>query len=428
MTEEHELETLYIQHFGNEESRGLEYFIKQMNGYMALEKALKMKTDEIISEVKKSALRGRGGAGFSAGTKWSFVPKKSEIPKYLVCNADESEPGTFKDREIMRYTPHLLLEGMAIAAYAIGANIAYIYIRGEYVREAKLLQTAIDEAYKAGYLGKNILNSGFALDITVHRGAGAYICGEETGLLNSLEGKRGEPRVKPPFPAVKGVFDGPTIINNVETLANVPFIILRGGAWFAKLGKFENSGGTRLYSVSGHVKKPGVYELPSGSVTIRELIYDYCGGILDDRRLKAVIPGGSSAPVLTADEIDVIADQETLSKIGTMMGSAAIIVISEDYCPVRLIWRITKFYAHESCGQCTPCREGVKWMQDILWRIETGQGREQDLQMLLDISGSIAEKTLCALGDAAAGPVASFVKKFRSDFEEHIRGRACPYA
>ncbi len=420
-------ETLYKQHF-NEEARPLAYYLAKMDGYTAAKKALAMQPDDIVNEVKKSNLRGRGGAGFPTGMKWGFIPKQSAKPKYVVCNADESEPGTFKDRDIMRYTPHLLIEGMIIAGHAIGSNIGYIYIRGEYTREAKLLDAAIDEAYAKGYLGKNILGSSFSFDITVHRGAGAYICGEETGLLNSLEGKRGEPRVKPPFPAIAGAFGGPTIVNNVETLTNIPFIINRGGEWFAKLGKIEKSGGTRLISVSGHVKKPGVYEVDAGSVTIRQLIYDIGGGILNDKKLKAVIPGGSSAPVLTADEIDVVYDIEPLMKIGTMMGSAALMVVSEDYCVVKLLQRITKFYAHESCGQCTPCREGCKWMEDVIHRIEHGHGREQDLALLLEIADNINGKTLCALGDAAAGPVISFVKKFRADFEAHIRGGKCPNA
>ena len=420
-------ETLFIQHF-NEQARPLSYYLKNMAGYTAAKKALAMSTDDIIAEMKKSNIRGRGGAGFPTGVKWGFIPKQATKPKYLVCNADESEPGTFKDRDIMRYTPHLLIEGMVIGAHAIGAHTGYIYIRGEYTREAKLLQQAIEEAYEANYLGKNILGTGFHFDLTVHRGAGAYICGEETGLLNSLEGKRGQPRVKPPFPAQAGAFGGPTIVNNVETLAAVPFIINRGGDWFSKLGKLEKSGGTRLFCVSGHVKKPGLYELPAGGVTLRQLIYDYCGGILNDRKLKAVIPGGSSAPVLTADEIDVVIDIEPLMKIGTMLGSAGIMVVSEDYCLVKLIKRITKFYAHESCGQCTPCREGCRWMEDIIHRIEDGHGREQDLGLLLEVADNIAGKTLCALGDAAAGPVSSFVKKFRADFEAHIRGGKCPNA
>ncbi len=421
-------ETLFIQHFGNEEARGMDYYLEKMAGYSALKKALQMSQDDVISEVKKSNLRGRGGAGFPTGVKWGFIPKQATQPKYLVCNADESEPGTFKDRDLMRFTPHLLIEGMAIAGHAIGSNTGYIYIRGEYTREAKLLDAAIEEAYSKGCLGKNILGSNFSFDLTVHRGAGAYICGEETGLLNSLEGKRGEPRVKPPFPAQAGAFGGPTIVNNVETLSAIPFIINRGGEWFAKLGKLEKSGGTRLFCVSGHVKKPGLYELPAGGVTLRQLIYDYCGGILGDKKLKAVIPGGSSAPVLTPDEIDVVLDIEPLMKIGTMLGSAGIMVVSEDYCLVKLITRITKFYAHESCGQCTPCREGCKWMEDVLHRIEHGHGQERDLALLLDIADNINGKTLCALGDAAAGPVTSFVRKFKADFEEHIRGKKCPNA
>ena len=420
MAQTEKQETLYIQYF-REECRPLSFYLEKMNGYQTFSKALKMTPDAIIDEVKKSNLRGRGGAGFPTGMKWGFIPKQSTKPKYLVCNADESEPGTFKDRDLMRYTPHLLIEGMLIGGYTIGSQVGYIYIRGEYTREAKLLDEAIDEAYAKGYLGKNILGSGFDFDLTVHRGAGAYICGEETGLLNSLEGKRGEPRVKPPFPAQAGAFGGPTIVNNVETLCAIPYIIERGGDWFSKLGKLERSGGTRLFGVSGHVKKPGLYELPSGGVTLRQLIYDYCGGILGDKKLKAVIPGGSSAPVLTADEIDVVLDIEPLMKVGSMLGSAAIIVVSEDYDIVRLIRRITQFYAHESCGQCTPCREGCRWMEDVLHRIEHGHGREEDLALLTDIADNISGKTLCALGDAAAGPVASFVKKFKPDFEARIR-------
>jgi NADH-quinone oxidoreductase subunit F len=414
-------ETLYVQHF-NEEARSLAYYTAKMDGYRSVKKAFSMTKEAIIDEVKKSNLRGRGGAGFPCGMKWGFIPKDSPKPKYLVCNADESEPGTFKDRDIMRYTPHLLIEGMLIGGFTIGAKVGYIYIRGEYVREAKLLNEAIDEAYANGYLGKNIQGSGFDFDLTVHRGAGAYICGEETGLLNSLEGKRGEPRVKPPFPAQSGAFAGPTIVNNVETLADIPSIILKGGEWFAKLGKLEKSGGTRLFSVSGHVNKPGVYELPSGAYTLRQIVYDVCGGILKGKKLKAVIPGGSSAPVLTADEIDVIADIEPIMKIGSMLGSAAIMVIDEDTCMVKLIQRITKFYAHESCGQCTPCREGCKWMEDIIERILHGGGKMEDLDLLMSITDNINGKTLCALGDAAAGPVASFVKKFRPEFEAYIRG------
>jgi NADH-quinone oxidoreductase subunit F len=392
-----------------------------MKGYEALKKALALSPDAIIEEVKKSNLRGRGGAGFPTGMKWSFIPKQSTKPKYVVCNADESEPGTFKDRNILRYTPHLLLEGITIAGFAIGSHTSYLYIRGEYKREAGLVQKAIEEAYAAGYLGKNILGTGFDFDIYLHRGAGAYICGEETALLNSLEGKRGEPRVKPPFPATSGAFGGPTVVNNVETLSTIPFVINGGGEWYAKLGKIEKSGGTRLFCVSGHVKKPGVYELPAGSVTLRQLIYDHCGGILGDKKLKAVIPGGSSAPVLTPEEIDVIMDIDPLAKAGTMLGSAGIIVISEDYPLPKLIKRITHFYAHESCGQCTPCREGCRWMEEILERVLEGKAKMEDLDLVTDVAANIAGKTLCALGDAAAGPVISFVKKFRKDFEALIQ-------
>lgn len=411
--------TLYIQHF-HEECRPLSYYLEKMQGYQALKKALSMQADLIINEMKASNLRGRGGAGFPTGVKWGFIPKTSAKPKYVVCNADESEPGTFKDRDLMRFTPHLLIEGMCIAGHAIGAQTGYIYIRGEYVREWKLLQAAVDEAYEKGYLGKNILGTSFSFDLTIHRGAGAYICGEETGLLNSLEGKRGEPRVKPPFPAQAGAFGGPTVVNNVETLCAVPFIVRNGGEWFSKLGKLEKSGGSRLFCVSGHVKKPGLYELPCGSVTIRQLIYDHCGGILGDKKLKAVIPGGSSAPVLTADEIDVILDIDPLMKAKTMLGSAGIMVISEDFSMVKLIRRITKFYAHESCGQCTPCREGCRWMEEVLERVMHGKGKKQDLSLLLEVANNINGKTLCALGDAAAGPVMSFVTKFRSEFEALI--------
>jgi NADH-quinone oxidoreductase subunit F len=419
--------TLFIQHF-QPSCASLEYYKEKMDGFNALRKALTMTADQVIQEVKDSNLRGRGGAGFPTGMKWSFIPKESQKPKYVVCNADESEPGTFKDRNILRYIPSLLLEGIIISGHAIGAKRAYIYIRGEYTAEAKILNNTIQAWYQNGYLGKNILNLGFDFDITLHRGAGAYICGEETGLLNSLEGKRGEPRVKPPFPATAGAFGGPTIVNNVETLSCIPYIIRNGGKWFSGLGKLEKSGGTRLFCVSGHVKKPGIYELPAGSVTLRELIYNHCGGILGDKPLKAVIPGGSSAPILKSDEIDVVLDIDPLIKIGTMLGSAGIMVISEGYCLVKLLKRITKFYAHESCGQCTPCREGCTWMEQLLERIENGRGHERDLDLLFNIAGNIQGKTLCALGDAAAGPVMSFVRKFRNEFESHVRGGKCPNA
>ena len=407
--------------FYKKEAAPLGYYL-QHDGYVAAKKALGMSPDDVINEMKKSNLRGRGGAGFPTGMKWSFVPKKSDMPKYLVCNADESEPGTFKDRAIITYSPHMLIEGMIIAAHAIGANKGYIYIRGEYVTEAKILERALAEAYEKGILGDNVLKSGFKFDLYVHRGAGAYICGEETALLNSLEGKRGEPRVKPPFPAVKGAFGGPTVVNNVETLAAVPWIINNGGEAYAAMGKFPNSGGTRLFCVSGHVNRPGLFEIPCGSLTLRELIYDYAGGILNNRKLRAVIPGGSSAPVLAAHEIDVPLDVEPMMKAGTMLGSCGVIVIDESFPLIKAIRIITHFYAHESCGQCTPCREGCRWMEDVLYRIETGRGRPGDLELLSSIADNINGKTLCALGDAAAGPVASFVKKFKPEFEDLIKG------
>ncbi|OFZ79924.1 MAG: hypothetical protein A2583_06590 [Bdellovibrionales bacterium RIFOXYD1_FULL_53_11] len=412
-------ETLFVQHLGITGARTLDYFKKHMTGYRAAQKAAGMTTEAIIDEVKRSWLRGRGGAGFPTGTKWSFVPKTT-AQKYLVCNADESEPGTFKDRAIIRNMPHMLVEGMIIAARAIGASRGYIYIRGEYEEEAGILEEALKEARDAGQLGK--------VDIFVHRGAGAYICGEETGLLNSLEGLRGEPRDKPPFPAVKGAFDGPTVVNNVETLACIPSIIMNGGAWFAGLGRIEKSGGTRLVGVSGQVNRPGLYEIPAGGATIREIIYDICGGIADDRQLRAVIPGGSSTPPLSADEIDVVYDIEPLACAGSMLGSAAMIVVSEDYCLVRLLERIVLFYERESCGQCTPCREGVAWARKILSRIERGTGTDRDISLLLSVADSINGKALCALGDAAALPIMGFVKKFRADFEAHVRGGRCPGA
>ncbi|MBU6153053.1 MAG: NADH-quinone oxidoreductase subunit NuoF [Bdellovibrionales bacterium] len=418
-------QTLFVQHFWKDSNRTLDYYLKEMNGYEAARKVLgSMAPDQVVEEVKKANIRGRGGAGFPMGMKWSFIPKNSEKPKYLVCNADESEPGTCKDRQIIRYTPHLLIEGLLIGSFAIGCKHAYVYIRGEYVREAQLLEEAIEEARAKGYLGKDIFGSGFDLEITVHRGAGAYICGEETGLLNSLEGKRGEPRVKPPFPAVSGAFSCPTAVNNVESIANVPHIIRLGGEVFAKLGRIDKSGGTRLISLSGHVNRPGVYEVAAGSMTLRQIIDDLGGGVWKGKKLKAVIPGGSSSPVLTADEIDAVYDVEPLMKIGTMMGSAAIMVIDEDTDLVKLLLRITKFYAHESCGQCTPCREGCHWMESLLHKVIHGEAKPADIDLLVDVAGNIGGKTLCALGDAAAMPVQSFVKKFRSEFDAYVKGQS----
>jgi NADH-quinone oxidoreductase subunit F len=393
-------------------------------GYKALEKALKMTRDQIIQVVKDSELRGRGGAGFPTGNKWSFVPKNAPKPTWLLCNADESEPGTFKDRVIMEKDPHLLIEGMIISGFAIGSNpMSYIYIRGEFYYGAVVLEKALEEARAKGYLGKNILGSGFDFDITVHRGAGAYICGEETGLIESVEGHRGQPRVKPPFPAVVGVFGGPTVVNNVETIACVPFIIDKGAEWFKGFGIPRNTG-PKLYCVSGNVKKPGVYEFPLG-VNLKELIYEHCGGITGDRKLKAVIPGGASAPMLKPDEIDLALNFDAVAKAGSMLGSAGIIVLDESVCIVDAVWRLAKFFAHESCGQCTPCREGTNWLESILDRMERGGGRKEDADLLLDMSDNIGGKSLCALGDAAIGPVISSVKKFRDEFMYHVEHKSC---
>ncbi len=396
----------------------------ESGGYEAAKKALAMTPDQITQEVKDSEMRGRGGAGFPTGMKWSFVPKNAPKPTWLLCNADESEPGTFKDREIIEKDPHLLIEGMIISAFAIGSNpMGYIYIRGEFHFGATVLDKALEEAREKGFLGKNIFGSGFDFDITVHRGAGAYICGEETGLIESLEGKRGQPRVKPPFPAVVGVFGGPTVVNNVETIACVPLIIKNGAEWFKSFGIPKNTG-PKLYCVSGQVNKPGVYEFPM-DITLRELIYDHCGGILNGRKLKAVIPGGASAPMLTADEIDIQLTFDALMKAGSMLGSAGIIVLDESTCIVDAVWRLSKFFAHESCGQCTPCREGTNWMESVLDRIERGEGRQHDHDLLLDMADNIGGKSLCALGDAAIGPVISSIQKFRSEYEYHFEHKSC---
>ena len=407
---------------------------KANGGFDALPMALKMQPAEIIDAVKASGLRGRGGAGFPTGMKWSFVPKDSPKPKYLCINADESEPGTFKDRLILEQDPFSLMEGIAIASYALGVHTCYIYIRGEYLEQAEILEKAIKDCYEAGIFGKSVLDSGWALDVYVHRGAGAYICGEETALLNSLEGKKGWPRLKPPFPAVVGLFEAPTVVNNVETINTVPTIIKMGAANYAALGT-PKSGGTRLVCVSGHVNKPGVYEIPM-TLTFNDLIHkpEWCGGIPGGRKVKAVIPGGSSAPVLHHTELDVAAEYEALKAKDNMAGSGAVVVMDDSTCMVRALWRISKFYAEESCGQCTPCREGTPWMERILRKIEEGQGEMKDLALLKSVVNAIAPyppiglgTTICALGDAAALPVHSFVDKFREEFEQHINEHRCPF-
>jgi len=395
-------------------------------GYTALRKSLtEMTPDEVIGEVKASGLRGRGGAGFPCGVKWGFVPKDSPKPRYMLNNADEGEPGTFKDRWIMTHDPHLTIEGTIIGSYAIKSNTSYIYIRGEFYREAHLLERAIKEAEQAGFLGDNILGTGFSHRMYVHRGAGAYVCGEETGLIESLEGKRGQPRNKPPFPAVEGAFGCPSIVNNVETLANIPFIINNGGKAFASIG-VDRGTGTKIFCISGHVKKPGLYEAVMGT-PLRTLIYDYAGGIRDDRKLKAVIPGGSSMPVLTADEIDVHMDFDSLAKIGSALGSAGVIVMDDTVCMVDACLNLATFYAHESCGQCTPCREGMPWMKMLVDRIEHGRATMADIDLLTEIPDNIEGRTICAFGEAGAWPVRAFVTKFRDEFEQHVKQGKCPF-
>lgn len=414
----------FLHNLKNSDSNKIDFYRKN-GGYEAWERVVKeIAPGEVIETVKKSGLRGRGGAGFPTGMKWSFVPKDSPKPKYLVCNADESEPGTFKDRYLIEKEPHMLIEGIAIASYAIGAHVAYNYIRGEFAYGARVFEKAVAEAKEQGLLGKNILGSGYDLEIYNHRGAGAYICGEETGLLESLEGKRGWPRLKPPFPAVEGAFKSPTIVNNVETLANLPLIFTHGSEWFSGMGSDAKNSGPKLYCVSGHVKRPGLYEFPMGK-NLKELIYDDCGGMYSELPLKAVIPGGSSVPVIKPEEIDVGLDFDSLAAIGSMLGSAGIIVMDESTCMVDSLLNIERFYAHESCGQCTPCREGTTWMVKILQRLERGEGRMEDMALLDDIAGKINFRTICPLGDAAAMPAASFIEKFRDEFESHVSRGKC---
>ncbi len=395
-------------------------------GYQAIARALKEHTPAgLIELVRRSGLRGRGGAGFPAGVKWGFVPKDPGLTKYLVCNADESEPGTFKDRDLIMRDPHQLLEGMLLASYAIGCSTAYVYIRGEFIAGARILERAISDAAAHGFLGRDILGSGFSLEIHLHRGAGAYICGEETALLESLEGKRGLPRLKPPFPAAAGLYRMPTVVNNVETLSNLPHIVLRGAEWFSSIGT-PKSTGTRIFSVSGHVRRPGNYELPI-DVPMRDLIFEHAGGMREGRRLKAVVPGGSSVPVLTEQHLDVRMDFESLAKAGSMAGSGGVIVIDNTTCMVRAGEVVARFYHHESCGQCTQCREGTAWLHKTLQRIEAGRGRKADLDLLLDICDNMQGKTICPLSDAAAMPIQSYLKYFGDEFERHVVEHACPF-
>ncbi len=405
--------------WGDPRTRTLEGW-KAMGGYEALEKALKMDRGEVIEEVKASGLRGRGGAGFPTGVKWSFMPKEKKGPHYLCCNADESEPGTFKDRELLRWTPHQLIEGCLIGAYAIQAEHVYIYCRGEFFEAVQVLSKALEEAYAAGLVGENILGTGVNIDVTVHAGAGAYICGEETALMNSLEGRRGLPRVKPPFPAAVGAFGQPTTINNVETLCAVPHIIRNGGAWYRGFGT-EKSPGTKLFCVSGHVVRPGNYELPLG-FPLEELIYDVCGGFRPGRSLKAVIPGGSSVPIMDASDCQgCTLDYEGVAEKGSMLGCASVIIMDDSTNIVKQVRRMVDFYAHESCGQCTPCREGTQWMARILRRIEEGKGTEADLDTLIEMGRRMTGTTICVLSDSAAAPTESSIVKFRDDYLALIR-------
>jgi NADH-quinone oxidoreductase subunit F len=390
---------------------------ERRGGYASLRKALQMTPEEVLEQLKASGIRGRGGAGFAMGTKVSFLPKGT-MDKYLVCNADESEPGTFKDRELMQKTPHTLIEGIVIAAYAAGTNRSFIYIRGEYVLQADMLDAALQEAREAGYIGENILGSELSLSLVVHRGAGAYICGEETGLLDSLEGKRGNPRLKPPFPAVQGLYQGPTLINNVETLSTVPAIIKMGGEEYAKLG-VETSTGTKLVSVSGHVQRPGNYEIELG-IPSREIIYGLAGGPLEGRRVKCWFPGGSSSPVLKEEDLDVPYDFNSLAGAGSMLGSGAIIVVDDATPILDVAMKTAKFYRHESCGKCTPCREGTNWTVKMLERIDQGDATPMDLEIMASVQEHIIGNCLCVLGDAMAMPIGSMIAKFKDEFEAHI--------
>jgi NADH-quinone oxidoreductase subunit F len=423
----HPKETVVLsQYFGDAGARSYDGWV-QRGGYVALRKALGMTRDALVEEVKASGLRGRGGAGFPTGLKWSFMPKEVVKPHNLVCNADESEPGTFKDREIMRWTPHALIEGCAVAAYAIGAERCYIYIRGEFTEPWRIMSAAVEEAYAKGALGGNALGSGKRIDIVLHRGAGAYICGEETAMMNSLEGKRGNPRIKPPFPAVAGVFGMPTTINNVETLAAVPHIINRGAAWYKGLCLGNpKSTGTKLISICGHIQRPGNYEVTMGT-PLKEILYDMAGGPRPGRTFKAIIPGGSSVPIMTREEAEAaLFDYEGIVEKGSMLGSAGLIVMDDTTDMVYQIWRLARFYAHESCAQCTQCREGTAWTTKILERILAGKGRQDDFQLLLDLSENMTGKTICVLSDSCAAPVVSGIQKFRSEFEAYIAGAREP--
>ncbi len=416
---------ILTRRFGLPNSASIDTYLAT-DGYKAFMKAREMTPEQIIDEVKASNLRGRGGAGFPTGMKWGFVPRQSSKPKYIVVNADEGEPGTCKDRLLMEHDPHQLIEGILIAALAVDAHAGYIYIRGEYRYVIDIMDRAIAEAYERGWLGKNIQGTGFDFDLYTHTGAGSYECGEESALLESLEGKRGVPRIRPPFPAVAGLYQCPTVLNNVETFCAIPAILRDGGAAFAALGTPRN-GGTRLFCLSGHVNKPGVYELPMGFNLLR-MIYEVGGGIPNGKKLKAVIPGGSSCPVLRADECDVAMDFDSVAKIGSMLGSGGVVVMDEDTCMVTALLRIMRFYQHESCGWCIPCREGTTWLKNLMLRIHQGGGRSADIDLVGDVARNMLGRTFCPLGDAAAMPAISFVTKFRDEFEDYIKRRSSPAA
>ena len=416
------MEPVLTRYVREPNSHTLDFYLEHQ-GYEGLRRALAMTPDQVIELVKASGLRGRGGAGFPTGMKWGFIPKDPSKPKYICCNADESEPGTFKDHVLMERNPHLVFEGCAIGCYAIGAKVAYIYIRGEFEHVSQVLEAQLAEAYAAGYLGRNILGTGFDCDIYVHRGAGAYEAGEETALIESLEGKRAQPRIKPPFPAVSGLYDCPTAVNNVETLCNVPPLVVNGAGWFTGLGLEKNTG-PKLYCVSGHVRRPGVYEATM-KTTLREIIDDYAGGVREGRTLKAVIPGGSSVPMLMPDQLDIPASFDHIAQAGSMLGSAAIMVMDDTTCMVWLAENLLHFYRHESCGKCTPCREGTDWLYKLISRIERGEGRLEDIDLIVRVANNIGGKTLCPFGDAAVAPALTTVTHFRHEFEAHVREGRC---
>jgi NADH-quinone oxidoreductase subunit F len=419
-----EFEPVLTARWGDPEAVSIEGY-ERTGGYQGLRKALAMDPAAVIEEVKASGLRGRGGAGFPTGVKWSFIPQDTGKPVYVVVNFDESEPGTFNNRELIERDPHQLVEGAMICAYAVRCGTAFVYCRGEFVWPGTVLQRAVAEAYDRGYLGKDILGSGFDLDIVVHRGAGAYICGEETALLESLEGYRGQPRLRPPFPAVEGLYRSPTVINNVETLSCVPHILDRGAQWFASIGT-EKSTGPGVFSISGRVSRPGNYEAPMGT-TARRLIEEYAGGVPGGKQVKAWTPGGSSTPYLTADHLDTQMDFDSVAAAGSLLGTKAMIVLDETDCVVDATLRFTQFYAHESCGKCTPCREGTWWMSRLLRRMELGRGQMQDIDLMKDVGGNMLFKSFCALADGAVSPIDSSIKYFRDEYEEHVRLGRCPF-